>query len=485
MALPAGIDAARRDGPWSLWRVFGDWRGRTLYRDLAWVAPDGSVAVSVRAWGGDAWDDSELAWTVLDLADGAPRAHGRVSLSQDPVVELRFDDDGAAVRVLDGGDRVMRVAFARATVTAGFAPSRWDLDRARVEAAQARHPDLTLWGVDATGRWALASEPLTQTVLRLDLRSGERTAWHTGHAASVASVAFSADGEQLASAGQFEHARVWSLHDDRPLWTFEPPSVSTLALCFDLDGRHLSAWSAPAEGPGSFARWSLRDGEARAAMALPPAPVESGEGCLSPDGEVLARLAPSGREVVLRRLHDDPRPVVRRVPFAMRAAALRFVGHGRALRLLGVDGARWCVGDVDAAASLDAERAAVPSGPIRALEVAQEFGEAYVADDGTRALLPDGTGLRWCDLETGEAGARIPRGVDAPESAVAMSVHPDRVAFARDARLELWDAAGAREATLDLSAMHDLVSALAFDPTGTTLAVGTALGVVLVYRRAR
>jgi hypothetical protein len=68
---------------------------------------------------------------------------------------------------------------------------------------------------------------------------------------------------------------------------------------------------------------------------------------------------------------------------------------------------------------------------------------------------------------------------------VAVSVHPDRVAFARDARLELWDAAGAREATLDLAATHDLVSALAFDPAGTTLAVGTALGVVLVYRRAR
>ena len=46
-----------------------------------------------------------------------------------------------------------------------------------------------------------------------------------------------------------------------------------------------------------------------------------------------------------------------------------------------------------------------------------------------------------------------------------MSVHPDRVAFARDARLELWDASGAREATLDLSATHDLVSSLAFDPT--------------------
>ena len=133
MSLPAGIDAARRDGPWRLWRVFGDWRGRTLYRDLAWVAPDGSAAVSVRAWGGGAWDDSELAWTVLDLTDGAPRAHGRVSLSQDPVVELCFDDDGAAVRVLDGGDRVMRVAFARGAVTPGFAPRRWDLDRARVE----------------------------------------------------------------------------------------------------------------------------------------------------------------------------------------------------------------------------------------------------------------------------------------------------------------------------------------------------------------
>jgi len=388
------------------------------------------------------------------------------------------------VRVLDGGDRVMRVAFARGAVTPGFAPRRWDLDRARVEAAQARHPDLTLWGVDPTGRWALASEPLTQTVLRLDLKSGARVAWHAGHASSVACVAFSADGEQLASAGQFEHARVWSLREDRALWTFEPPSVSTLALRFDVDGRHLSAWSAPAAGEGSLVRWALGDGEVRAAMSLPPAPAEGGDGALSPDGDILARLAPSGREVVLRRLHEDPRPVVRRVPFAMRAAALRFVGSGRALRLLGVDGARWCVGDLDAAASLDADRVGVPLGPLRALEVAQEFGEAWISDDGSRALLPDGAGLRWCDLETGEGGARVPRGVDAPESAVAVTVHPDRVAFARDARLELWDAAGAREATLDLAALHDLVSALAFDPAGTALAVGTALGVVLVYRRA-
>jgi hypothetical protein len=483
--LPASADAARRDGPWSLWRIFGDWRGRTLYRDLAWISPDGSVAVSVRAWGGGAWDDSELAWTVLDLADGAPRAHGRVALSQDPVVELCFEDDGAAVRVLDGSDRVMRVAFARSSVTPGFAPRRWDLDRARVETAQAHHPDLTLWGVDTTSRWALASEPLTQTVLRLDLRSGERVAWHAGHASSVASVAFSPDGEQLASAGQFEHARVWSLRDAAALWTFEPPAVSTLALRFDIDGRHLSAWSAPAAGEGRFVRWSLDDGDARVALALPAAIAEGGDGCLSPEGDILARLAPSGREVVLRRLHDDARPVVRRVPFAMRAGALRFATNGRALRLLGVDGARWCAGDIDAAASLDATRGAVPLGPLRALDVAQEFGEAYLSDDGARALLPDGAGLRWCDLETGEGGARIPRGVDAPESAVAVSVHPDRVAFARDARLELWDASGAREATLDLSATHDLVSALAFDPEGTTLAVGTALGVVLVYRRAR
>lgn len=488
MPLPRRCDALRDAAPWRLARVLGDWRGRTLYRDLAWVSPRGDIAVSVRAWGGGTWDDSELAWTVLDLRDGEALAHGRVALSQDPVIELAFDDDGASVLALDAEERVFRVTFARASVTQGFAPPRWDAQRARVETVQPSLPDLTLWGIDAGGRWALASELHAQTLTLVDLRSGTRTSWHTGHATSVASLAFSADGGTLASSAQWELVRVWSLEDGGCAWTFEPRAPGAVALRFDGDGRGLSAWPLPTPGAvageGALQRWSLADGEERVAVRLTGDEGESGGGTLSPEGDVLARLLPSGRGFTLRRVADPhPRAPVRRVPFAMRAATLRFVDGGRSLRVLGVDGARWCVGEVDVAASFEADGVAIPRGPLRALEVSQEFGECYVADDGSSALLPDGAGLRWCDLDTGEAGRSVPRGVDAPESAVAVAVHPRRVAFARDAAVELWDSSGRREALIDLAPLHDLVSALTFDPAGEQLAVGTALGVVLVYRR--
>ncbi|MEZ4394710.1 MAG: hypothetical protein R3A48_26855 [Polyangiales bacterium] len=173
-----------------------------------------------------------------------------------------------------------------------------------------------------------------------------------------------------------------------------------------------------------------------------------------------------------------------RIPFAMRAARLGFVAEGRALRLLGVDGARWCVGDLDVARSRLAAEQAVALGPLRPTEVAQEFGEAFLADGARRALLPARGASRWCDLDTGAAGAALARGADAPEASVSVALHPGLAAFSRDARLTLWDADGARALDLDLDEVHDTVGALAIDADGAQLAVGTALGVVLVYRRA-
>lgn len=485
MPLPKRSEAVRASGAWTLRCVLGAWRGKTLARDLAWVSPDGARAVCVSASGGGAWDDSALLWTVFDLRDGEALAHGRAALSSEPVVELEFDDDGEGVRALDAGDRVFRVGFARGVATPSFAPPRWGAQRARIEALQPRAPDLFAWGVDPTGRWLLGSEPGANALVRVDLHTDARRAWHEGHVAGVSALVFSGDGALLASSAGGGDLRVWSLEDGACAWTFEPPPRGAVSLRFEGDGRTLSAWGAPGlDADATLSRWSLEGGDLLVRQGLGGAGAESGESALSPDGDVLASLAPSGREVILRGVDRATISLRRlRIPFAMRAARLAFVADGGALRLLGVDGARWCAGDLDVARSLRASEQAVALHPLRVTEVAQEFGEAFLADGGRRALLPARGGARWCDLDTGAPGALVRRGADAPEASRSQALHPALAAFARDARLELWDADGARSLDLDLDAIHDAAGALAIDADGAQLAVGTALGVVLVYRR--
>lgn len=464
--------------------MLGDWRGKTLINELAWVASDGSHAVCARASGGGVIDDSALEWVTVDLTTGEAHAHGRAAISHDTVLEMLFDDDGRGICLLDAGERTLRVNLARAVVTPTFAPADWGMKRARIEAIQASFPTLHLLGMDAQERWLLASQADSHALTLIDRHTDEQRSWSSGHAAGIVSLAFSGDGALLASSAYDEDLRVWDLGLDECAWTFEPDPRGELRVRFEGDGRTLSAWGTEVYDQSQWMMsWSLEGGEARGSASL-PVEGDGGDEAMSPDGGLLARLTPSGREVVLLRFDTAPISSQRlTIPFAMRAVGIAFTEAGRALRLVGVDGARWCVGDLDLDASRAATKRAVALGELRQTEVPQALGAAFVLEGGQRALLTAPGHMRWCELDSGAAGASLRRGIERGLWAWQVALHPMKLALFEGDRVEVWTSQGALDLDLDLAPLHDSVSAIAFDPAGEQLAIGTALGVVLVYRR--
>jgi WD40 repeat protein len=484
---PRCASLAEVDG-WRLAAVLGDWRGKAFHHDVAWVAADGLRAVVAKAWGGDAWGDAEVAWVCMDLNTGDAVAQGSVAVSQATVAALWFSDEGDLLFGMDQRGRGFRVHLARGVAGRSWerAPMR-DLDAWRADLGARFGVDLSWLGADANARWALAvgTQPgEVDALVRVDLATGARRWWHAGHTAAVTSLALSDDGRFLASVAEGDHARVWDLADGTNAWTFEPPLGTVApALRFEGDGRALCLWDvSSASRPGRILRWDLRDGAEREAITL-RGDTDEGLGALSPDGHRHAAVVPSGREVVLRDV-STPGGVGRRqrLPFAMRATALCFLDGGRALRVLGLNGASWCVGDLDVDASLQGPDA-VPLRPMRITAAAQEFGAVYLLPDGARAVVPATDALRWLDLERGARGAKIPYDHGAPESASASSRRGELLCLAREHTVQLWRDDGRIALHLDLRALDDMVTAVALSPEGDTLAVGTALGVALVWRR--
>lgn len=482
VSFPARCEGLRAVGGWRLAAVLGDWRGKTLYDDIAWVSPDGATAVTASSWSGGAWGDAMVGWSVIDLSTGEERARGEANVSQDELEVLWIPDEGDALYGLDEGDRCFRVDLRSGNVMTAYArppslrPAAW-----QEEMRAARAEPLRWLGRSPDGRFALAAGTARgerHALVRVELRSGRCMWWHQGHAASVAGLAFSGDGARLASVSLDDTARVWDLADGRCAWCFELDALAPAwAVRFEGDGRTLRAWH---EG-GEVLRWGLDDGVERARTVLSQR--FASHGSFTADGDLLATVDRGGVVAWVWDLRGAPPTRAKvEVPWLSRVIAAAPSGDGATVTILGHDGARTHL--VRAAVQLRARAPTVrlpPDGASSVTEVGASR-EGFLSDDGARALVLTEAGLHWIDGDTRATRATLTAFTDRAASAYALT--GDRFARGDESGVSLWDDDGRALLRLDFKDLADVPTSLAIAPDGARLAVGTGLGVVLVFDRA-
>ena len=104
----------------------------------------------------------------------------------------------------------------------------------------------------------------------------------TGHAAWVTSVAFSPDGQLLASGGADGTTKLWAVQSREVLRTLSGPTAEGIAVAFSPDGKLLA--SACADGTVNM--WTIQSGELAFTLKGHTAPVTAV--AFSSDGKLLA-----------------------------------------------------------------------------------------------------------------------------------------------------------------------------------------------------
>jgi WD40 repeat protein len=104
----------------------------------------------------------------------------------------------------------------------------------------------------------LATASFDQTVKLWDLGNGHELLTYTGHDHVVSCVAFSPDGTRIASAGRGPLVKVWNPADGKDILTLKPPALAqdATALAFSRDGKIV------------VASYGTKPGEAKASLVV-------------------------------------------------------------------------------------------------------------------------------------------------------------------------------------------------------------------------
>ncbi|WP_337307963.1 MULTISPECIES: nSTAND1 domain-containing NTPase [unclassified Streptomyces] len=277
-------------------------------------------------------------------------------------------------------------------------------------------PDGTTLAVTVGGVRASNSD---QSEVQLwNVREGRRTATLKGHTGQVTSLAFSPDGETLATGASDATARLWDVRRHRPLATLPGHSNTVWAVAFSPDGRILASGSHDR----SIWLWDVEEHTAVTVLNGHTGGVNALE--FSPDGAMLA----SGSSDATVRLWD------------MRV--------GQPLVTIATDGPTPETGNTEAQAVYS------PDGKV--LAVSDDTGAVRLYDARTRRTL---------GRLTGHSGNVNSLGFSPDGSLVAASSHDSPLVM-------LWDARTHRRLA-SLDGHRRPVQSVHFSPDGRTLATSS------------
>jgi WD40 repeat protein len=134
----------------------------------------------------------------------------------------------------------------------------------------------------------LASASADRTIRLWDAATGDTRAVLTGHTGAVTAVAFSLDGKTLASASTDHTIRLWDVESGKPIATLSGHTNAVNALTFNPSGDILASGSAD----HTVRLWNLRTLSAIATLSDQQADVTSVN--FGPDGSVLMSAYANG-----------------------------------------------------------------------------------------------------------------------------------------------------------------------------------------------
>ena len=162
----------------------------------------------------------------------------------------------------------------------------------------------------------LASSSRDATVRLWDVQTGAHLNTLTGHRYDVYSVAFSPDGKTLASAGDDGTVRLWDVQTGAHLNTLTGHRYDVYSVAFSPDGKTLASGGNDGYRDGRIHLWDVQTGETSKTLTGHSSTLDRGVSSVafSPDGNTLAS---GGGDRTLRlwnlpptRVTMTPNPVV-------------------------------------------------------------------------------------------------------------------------------------------------------------------------------
>ncbi len=334
----------------------------------------------------------------------------RLALGSEYGVWIRDGRTGADLTRLDGTAEGIRLL-------ADHAIKRWEVDTGELEATLSLETE-HMWRV-----WSVAFSPDGETLastghdhaVRLWDMEGRRvrTVLH-GHWRNVNALAFSPDGSLLASGSSDLTVRVWELGSGRHLATLGGGAGPVVSVAFSPDGASL----ANGDTRGRIFLWSVADARLKAVL-------EDGTDrtvrsvAFSPDGRTLV----SGGGLV--RLWDAETGEPRRILDESPARSVAYSPDGRTL----------ASGTLDGLVRLrDSE-----TGELRTTLEGPVFRSVAFSPDG-RILAGGGSLVRLWDTDTWELRSVLEgKGDESTVLSLAFSPKGELLASGSDGTILLWD----------------------------------------------